>query len=73
LAFHHCDKYVRDQLKRRKDLFWLTVSDFPAIVGWLGGFLAHGKAENSQKNAMMEDSCLHHHKGEKQRTLVQPL
>jgi hypothetical protein len=33
-SFHCCDKYLRKQLKRREDLFWLVVSEV-SVLGHL--------------------------------------
>jgi hypothetical protein len=43
-AFHCCDKYLREPLERRKDLFWLAVSEVSV----------HGQLAVGKLNIMVE-------------------
>jgi hypothetical protein len=53
-------KYLRKQLKERKDLFWLTVSKDPIHSYLAPLLLGHSKSETSRQTGTAEESCSPH-------------
>jgi hypothetical protein len=67
LVFCGCDKYLRKQLKRRKDLFWLMVSE-GSVHGWLAPLLwASHETEHHGTKSMCWSKVAHLMVDRKQR------